>query len=184
MVMNENLKRKIIMSSSEPSEWIKKYLKKNINNKNLLDLACGSGRHSIYASSLGYKVTSVDINKNKLSTLTLKKFISPIQLNIEEPNSWPFIDKSFNVVIVTNYLHRPIFKHIISSIKLNGILLYETFSKENSQFGRPNNPDYLLNSLELFLLAKKYRMEILNYEENMIEFPNKKAIQRIYAKIK
>lgn len=176
------MKKNNIILYSKPSNWIKKYLNININKDTLLDVACGNGRHSFYAASLGYKVFSIDIDKDKLSLTNFKKHISPILLNIEEENSWPFIKRSFDTVIVTNYLYRPVYKNIINSIKPNGTLLYETFSEENTKFGRPNNPDYLLKPIELLKLAKQYKMEIIDFEEILLELPKKKAIQRIYAK--
>ena len=32
----------------------------------ILDLACGKGRHSIYLNSLGYNVTGVDLSENSI----------------------------------------------------------------------------------------------------------------------
>jgi len=32
----------------------------------ILDLACGKGRHSIYLNNLGYQVTGVDISSNSI----------------------------------------------------------------------------------------------------------------------
>ncbi len=182
--MNKNFKIKNNLVLSEPSDWIKENLTKNVNGLTLLDIACGNGRHSIYASSIGYKVISLDISKEKISALASKKSIFPVQIDIEEKNTWPFTDKTFDAIIVTNYLYRPIFQNIINSIKLNGILLYETFSIENSKLGKPSNPNYLLKPQELLCLAKKQGMEIINYEEIIVEYPIKKALQRIYARIK
>ena len=40
----------------------------------ILDLACGAGRHSIFLNNLGYKVTGVDLSPNSIETaLELKK---------------------------------------------------------------------------------------------------------------
>lgn len=41
------------------------YLKIN-ENQNILDLACGKGRHSIFLNSLGYNVTGVDLSKQSI----------------------------------------------------------------------------------------------------------------------
>ena len=182
--MNKNLQINNISLSATPSKWIKNNLSKNIKDQTLLDIACGNGRHSIYAASLGYKVISLDINKEKIYKLNSNKLIFPIQIDIEKSNAWPFTNKVFNTIIVTNYLYRPIFQNIINSIKLGGTLLYETFSIENSNFGKPNNPNYLLKPQELLNLAKKNNLEIVNYEEIIIQQPIKKALQRIHAIIK
>ena len=181
--MHKNLNKNNIQEVSKASNWIKNNLKDNIDGLNLLDIACGNGRHSIYAASIGYKVISLDIRKEKILKLASNKLIYPIQLDIEASNAWPFINKTFDIVIVTNYLYRPIFKKIINSIKLGGTLLYETFSVENSIFGKPNNPNYLLKPQELLNLAKNNNMKIINYEEIIIQYPIKKALQRIHTRI-
>tara|TARA_B110000008_G_scaffold153401_1_gene154495 strand:- start:141 stop:689 length:549 start_codon:yes stop_codon:yes gene_type:complete len=182
--MNKKLKIKNNASSLLPSEWIKNNLSKSNYELNLLDLACGNGRNSMYAASIGYKVTSVDINKNTLSEIQNNEFIMPIQLDLEKNNIWALQDKKFDVVLVTNYLYRPIFKNIIESMKPDGILLYETFTEENSAFGRPNNKNYLLKPQELLNFARKNKLEIINYEEIIIEKPIKKAVQRIFSILK
>ena len=180
--MNKKLKIYNNNSLFAPSNWIKNNLSKNNSKMNLLDLACGNGRHSIYAASVGYKVTSVDIDKKKLTKLKNNKFINPIQLDLEKNNYWPFKDKIFDVIIVTNYLYRPIFKYIFKSIKLNGVLLYETFTEENAIFGKPNNKNFLLKPQELLKYGRNNRLEIIKYEEIIISKSMKKAVQRIFAK--
>jgi len=42
------------------------FLKINLN-ANILDLACGNGRHSITLNKLGFNVTGVDLSKNSIS---------------------------------------------------------------------------------------------------------------------
>tara|TARA_B100000686_G_scaffold240186_1_gene248653 strand:- start:5206 stop:5754 length:549 start_codon:yes stop_codon:yes gene_type:complete len=168
--------------SNNASEWIQKYLFKVNKNKILLDLASGNGRHSIYAKSKGYKVVSADLDLIKLKNIPKINNLYKINVNFEKKYNWPFIDKCFDTIIVTNYLHREIFNKIINSLKRNGLLIYETFSVENKMFGKPNNQKFLLKPQELFYLAKNNQMKILNYEEIIINFPIKKAIQRIYAK--
>lgn len=37
-----------------------------------LDLACGSGRHSIYLANLGYRVTGLDLSKRKIAQARLR----------------------------------------------------------------------------------------------------------------
>ena len=157
----------------EPSPWIVKNLKNISKNCNILDLACGYGRHSIYAKKIGLNVTAADIDN-----------IAVLILDIEKKFNWPFKKNIFDAVMVTNYLYRPIFKKIFHSIKSKGFLLYETFSEENIKFGPPKNTNYLLKSGELLNLANKNRMTIIEYEEIITQKKKPKAIQRIFAKIK
>ena len=179
--MNKKLKIPNNNFSLTPSPWIKNNLSITSSKINLLDLACGNGRHSIYAAKIGYKVISVDIDRQKLYKLKNKKFIQPIQLNLEKNNTWPFKKRIFDNVIITNYLYRPIFQNIEESIKINGKLLYETFTMENSVLGKPNNKNFLLRPQELLSYAINNNFKIIKYEEIIISKPIKKAVQRILA---
>ena len=176
-----NSKNKIQLNPTSP--WVKDNLVKvKRRNKVLLDLASGSGRHSQFATLRGYKVISADL---KLENLNLTKKIKnniPINIDFETKYNWPFKDNCLDAIIITNYLHRDLFKKIFKTLKKNGILIYETFSIENKEFGRPNNPDFLLRPQELLNEARNHKMKIINYEELIISLPNIKAIQRLYAK--
>ena len=45
--------------------------------------------------------------------------------------------KSFDLVVVTNFLNRLIFKDIQKVLKKNGYLIYETFGEGNEKLGQP-----------------------------------------------
>ena len=110
----------------EASNWVK-FCIKNIANKNkekiALDLACGLGRNSIYLSSMGYKVISVDLNI--LHLLSFSQYnIFKIQSDIEISERWPFKQNSFDLVVVTNFLNRSIFKNIQNVIKKKMVILF------------------------------------------------------------
>ena len=70
--------------------------------------------------------------------------------------------------------------HIISAVDNDGILIYETFSSGNEVFGKPNNPEYLLQPAELFKLVDGH-LEIIAYESGKIRLPRVAIIQRICA---
>ena len=166
------------------SPWIKNNFEKIAKNSLILDLACGSGRHSILAKQLGFNVIATDIDYKKLFFLKKTKDIKVIQTDLENKHNWPFKKNIFDAVIVTNYLYRPLFKNIFYSIKPKGFLLYETFTLENKQFGRPYNLNYLLKPRELLDLALDYEISVIEYEEIITHYIKPKAIQRILGKIK
>ncbi len=167
----------------EASDWVKfcvNKITKVSGNKIALDLACGSGRHSIFLSDKVYKVISVDLNFIKLSTFD-KFNIFKIQSDIESLSKWPFKKKSFDMVIVTNFLNRLLFQNIKDVIKKNGYLIYETFGKGHENFGRPKNNNYLLKKGELLKLTED--MRLIYYEEiKVINVNNKFIKHRILCK--
>ena len=77
----------------------------------MLDLAAGSGRHSLYLAELGFSVLAVDRDAGALELLEQSKgglAIKTEQYDLEG-SSWPLADRSglFDAVVVTNYLYRP-----------------------------------------------------------------------------
>ncbi|MBV68509.1 MAG: hypothetical protein CMJ08_01745 [Pelagibacterales bacterium] len=167
----------------EASDWVKfcvNTINKAPDNKIALDLACGSGRHSIFLSNKGYKVISVDLNFFYLTSF-YKYNIFKIRSDIENLNAWPFKDEVFDLIVVTNFLNRLIFKSIKESMKRNGYLIYETFGEGHERFGRPKNKDYLLQKDELLNLTKN--MSLIYYEEiKVINFKKKFIKHRILCK--
>ena len=52
----------------------------------------------------------------------------------------------FDVVVAVNYLHRPLFPpHLIAALRPEGVLVYETFTREQALRGKPSNPAFLLD---------------------------------------
>ncbi len=126
----------------------------------LVDLACGKGRHITAVCKRGYeasfKITAVDSNRQILEKLTAGlegcKEITAVCLDLERKGlvlEEALDDRLFDLVLVTNYLHRPVLGQIFALVRTGGLLLYETFGKGNEIFSRPSNPDFLLCEGEL-----------------------------------
>jgi len=58
-------------------------------------------------------------------------------------------DQQFDLIIVANYLHRPLFANLRATVRPGGTLIYETFMVGNEVIGRPRSPDFLLRRDEL-----------------------------------
>lgn len=97
-----------------------------------------------------------------------------------EGAAWPFPAGGFDAVVVTNYLHRPLFGPIVDTLAPGGVLLYETFMRGNERFGKPANPDFLLRPGEL-LEAVGAPLAVVAFEQGVIERPRPAVIQRLCA---
>ena len=169
-----------------PSSWVKRWVhllplskKLDANDSaditDVLDLACGHGRHMQYLSGLGHKVLGVDRNAEALKTAS--QWGDALLADIENA-AWPLDGRTFKAVVVTNYLWRELFPKILNSLAEDGVLIYETFSQGNEAFGKPSRPEFLLQSGELLERCKGLR--IVAFEEGWMPSPDR-LIQRVVA---
>jgi SAM-dependent methyltransferase len=148
-------------------------------NARVLDVACGSGRHMAWLAQRGCHCTGIDRSAEALAEA--KRHGNTVQADIEgEP--WPLMQQgsptTFDVVLVTNYLWRPLFTVLLQSLLPGGLLLYETFAQGNETVGKPSRPDFLLQTGELLQLCQSLR--IVAFEEGYLPNPGR-FVQRIAA---
>jgi SAM-dependent methyltransferase len=102
-----------------------------------------------------------------------------IRADLEDGSPWPFAGERFEGVVVTNYLHRPLFPQLLASLAPGGVLIYETFMVGNERFGKPSNPRFLLRPGELLEAFKD--LTVKGYEEGELAGPKLAMIQRVCA---
>ena len=166
-------------SSLLPSAWVRRFAPLIQGGGTVLDLACGTGRHSRLLAELGYQVEAVDKNEEALSALAGVSGITTRAIDLED-REWPYGSGQFDGVVVTNYLFRPRLKNLISALKPNGVLIYETFMVGNEQFGKPSNPDFLLRPGELLELVQP-KLTVVAFEQGRVDEPKAAVVQRICA---
>ncbi len=143
-----------------------------------LDVAAGGGRHSRLLLAHGLGVTAVDRDPDQQPDAP---GLIKLRADLEDGSPWPLGGQAFDLVVVTNYLHRPILPAIVQAVAPGGLLLYETFAAGNERFGRPRNPDFLLRPGEL-KSAVAGRLEVLAFEEVELAEPRRAVVQRIAAR--
>ena len=165
------------------SPWVQRFAPL-IPGGEVLDLACGSGRHARHLHSLGHAVVAVDRDPAALAAAAGPGIVtSEIDLEREGEGgaAWPFGPQRFAGIVVTNYLHRPLFAGMVGSLAPNGVLVYETFADGNAAFGKPSNPDFLLKAGELLEMAKQYGLRVIAFEDGIVNHPKQAMVQRICA---
>jgi SAM-dependent methyltransferase len=162
------------------SPWVQRFAGLIEKPGPVLDLATGYGRHAKYFKELGYSVVAVDRNREALAALG--RDIEALAADLEDGSPWPLADREFPGVIVTNYLHRPLFPFLATALKPGGILIYETFGAGNERFGKPSNPDFLLQPGELLEVALRYELAVLAYECGELAEPKRAIVQRMVAR--
>ena len=73
---------------------------------------------------------------------------------------------AYDVIVCFNYLHRPLVPQMKKGLRAGGMIVYETFIVEQAKFGKPRNPDHLLEHNELLDMFRDFRC--LRYREGIL----------------
>lgn len=149
------------------------FIEQELNyNKSLkiLDVGCGTGRHSIELTKRGYSVTGIDLSESQLASARAKaeKENLKIDFQIHDARNLPF-NQEFDAAIMlceggfplmeTDEMNFEILKSVTSSLKdsskfifttLNGLFpLFNSIENFCSAIGRDDNATYHKNSFDL-----------------------------------
>jgi 2-polyprenyl-3-methyl-5-hydroxy-6-metoxy-1,4-benzoquinol methylase len=116
-----------------------------------LDVACGDGRNALWLARQGYAVDAIDIAFAGLARLAAAAqreglVVRPIQANLEEI---PLPRDRYAVVVNCRYLQRTLFPALRGAVRPGGVIVFETFLREQARIGHPRNPAFLLEPGEL-----------------------------------
>lgn len=164
-----------------PSAWLVRWAHLIAPGARVLDLACGHGRHARWLAGRGVYVTAVDRDEAALATMAMLANVTTLSADLEGA-PWPLAaDATFDAVIVTNYLHRPLLAQIAASVAPGGVLIYETFAQGNERYGKPSNPLFLLAPGELLDVARTASLRVAAYEDVTLTAPRAACVQRLCA---
>lgn len=139
-----------------PSPWVVRWAPL-IARGPVLDVASGAGRHAKLFVARGLDVVAVDREPHAIPGVNL------VRADLEDGSPWPFPGQRFGGIVVTNYLHRPLFGRLAAALDEGGVLIYETFMAGNERFGKPSNPSFLLRPGEL--LQAFHELTIVAFEQ-------------------
>ena len=162
-----------------PSPWVCRFAQHIKAGGRILDVASGGGRHARYLAGRGCQVEAVDCDAAALGRLHGVAGVTTRVADLEG-GTWPYTPGQFDAVVVTHYLHRPLFPHLLVALAPGGVLIYETFAVGNERYGRPRNPDFLLQPGELLKVAHG-RLEVIAFEHLAVEMPRLAMLQRMCA---
>lgn len=136
-------------SGDSASAWVRRWSHLVPAGGQVLDVACGQGRHLQWFARQGHRVIGVDISDAALAAVPLAPgHWERVQADIEH-GPWPLPGRQFDAVVVTNYLWRPLLPTLAASVGPGGVLIYETFARGQERIGKPSRPDFLLQPGEL-----------------------------------
>lgn len=135
----------------------------NKQKNKALDIACGTGRNSIYLAKNNYYVDAYDISDIAINHL-INLNINNINAQIVDLEEIYISSNQYDLIVVCNYLNRKLFPFLINALKKDGILLIETYMNHEKNSKSSFNPKFLLEKDELKNLLTN-NVELIEYDE-------------------
>jgi len=174
------------MSLKDKEKWDVKYLKKSqlliprdasihlqnfidkINKGKALDLACGTGRNTLYLAQNGFEIDAQDIAQIALDTLDkqlkAEKLSHLVNIKLVDLDNFVVKEDSYNLILMCNFLNRELIEKAKQSLNKDGIFIVETYMVDEKNEKENSDKINLLDKDELKkIFADSY--EILFYDE-------------------
>ncbi len=151
----------------KPSDLLTKWLDDFPPGK-ALDLACGTGRNSLFLAEKGYEVTAIDISPTAIRLAKNKALAKGLKIN------WIVADlDSFKICgqydVISNFFHvnMKMVPDMITSLNIGGVLVYQHHMFPPFPSSEPHSHPSSFKSGELRQLFKD--LKVLHYEEEQVD---------------
>jgi len=146
-----------------------------------LDVAAGTGRHSLLLARAGFNVVAIDYAEPALQTLQsiARSERLPVWPLAADLLAFPLPRARFDTILNLNFLDRALVPRLIDALRPGGAMLFDTFLIDQAVSGHPRNPDFLLAHYELREMLNG--MELVRYREGLVIYPEGKSAWRAAA---
>ena len=156
-----------LLGFREPSPLLKQYHTHTPGNK-ALDIACGTGRNTLYLAANGFEVDALDISAVALQELTQHMHkatdLAFIHTQLVDLDTYTPPPSSYDLIVQTNFLDRRLIPLLASALTKGGLLIIETYMIDPENEKKGSNETYLLKAGELPSYFDEH-YEILFYDE-------------------
>lgn len=168
-------------------------------NTRILDIGCGTGRHSIELAKRGYKVTGIDLSESQLTRAKEKASAQNLSINFELQDARKLnFGAEFNLVIMlceggfslmeTDEMNFQILRNASKALKPQGKLIFTTLNSLFPLFhsvrefmasaSEEGNAQYDNNSFDLMTLRDRHTIQI---EDDLGNTKELKCDERYYV---
>ena len=130
-----------------------------------LEIACGRGANAIFLARKGLNALAWDTSSVAVEQINYRAKSESLHLiaEVRDVVNEPPQSDSFDVIVVTHFLDRELAPRIVAALKENGLLYYQTFTRNRVSSRGPQNEDYRLADNELLNLFAG--LKVLVYRE-------------------
>jgi tellurite methyltransferase len=143
-----------------------------------LDAASGVANNGLLLAKYGLHVIAMDFSETalKLAMQRAKHSNLPLQAVVYDLSMAWFPDHYFDVILNFRFLERATFQAYRRSLKVGGLLFFETFVKTDRNIP---NPDYYLEPGELLNAFQDF--EVLHWEEG-VKLDSTRSVAHLVAR--
>ena len=137
-----------------------------------LDIAAGTGRHSLLLARAGFTVQAIDFSTPAMLKLAAAAQAENLAVHplVADLDTYPLPAAGYDAIVNTCFLDRKLVPALKNALKIGGVLLFDTFLVDQAEIGHPRNPAFLLGHYELRALLGD--LEIVRYREGLTVYPN------------
>lgn len=131
-----------------------------------LDLACGQGGNALLLAKAGLDVSAWDVSPVGIQQLSDFAELNQLTVNaqVRDVVKFPPTQNSLDVLVVSYFLDRDLCSHLLSALKPEGLLFYQTYCQQKVSQQGPNNIDFLLADNELLTLFSSMKTRVYREE--------------------
>ncbi|HEY3188678.1 MAG TPA: methyltransferase domain-containing protein [Solirubrobacteraceae bacterium] len=157
---------------SEPAEWVlshRRVLEARLPGR-ALDVACGLGRHAVFLAELGFHVDAVDISDvavARVRAVADDRRLPIVAMRADLTGDPDLPADAYRVIVNTYFLERSLFPHLEAVLAPGGIVVFETFTREQASLpSGPSDERLLLADDEL--LNAFPRLRVVEYRQAVV----------------
>lgn len=131
-----------------------------------LDLACGLGANTLFLAERGLTPSAWDISSVAIEALQTEALAQGFNIDaqVRDVITQPPAAETFEVIVVSHFLHRALSDSLIEALTPGGLLFYQTFCRQKVYEQGPKNPDYLLEDNELLQMFSRMKLRVYREE--------------------
>lgn len=104
----------------DPSPWVIRFASLVSGRSDILDIACGTGRHTRLFLARGHRVVAVDRDLSGVADLAEHPRLERVEADLENETPFALAGRPFAAVVVTNYLHPPLIPALVAAVDSDG----------------------------------------------------------------